>query len=668
MNSSPTTSRRESFYAICLIILTTVLTYGVLISQLGFYRDDWYLLWTSESQGTTGLLNLFRGDRPLLGWLYIFDFSMLGVSPFGWHLYVLIIKIISALAFFWLVRSMWPQRKIETTFITLLFVVYPGFYQQPDALTFKQLLLAYAAALFSLALTVQVLKTKNVIHKLLFTILAVMLSAFYIFIYEALIGLEVARFLLIWYILYKQNIKWRASLRSSVLKFAPYLVFTALFVFWRVFIFHSTRNATSSQILAGSFTSLHGLIRLIVETGKDLIETSIFAWGVPFYQFSVRAIYKDIGLALGLGFLVVMAGAGYYFLVRRQAEIQNDAEVETSLDWLILGAIIVFVTTLPVVAAGRDVVFGIQWDRYTYQSVFGVSLLVAGFVFYALRGNLRWIIMVSLLMSGVATQVFSEMYYRDFWEIQRETWWQLYWRAPQINDGTTVIASLPSGYQFAEEYEVWGPLNLIYHRGEPLKVAGQVGLKQIEVDLAQGTVEERLVRDTIKVNRDYNNSIIISTPSTVSCLHIYNGLLLDLSLSESSNIVMLAPYSKMDLIKISVPSPDAPSQIMGVEPEHGWCYYYQSINLFLQAGNWTEAARLADESRLVDVQPRDEAEWLPVLIAYANHDEEKKAKRVSTFFTDKDNRHYLCQQLKKVSDWPDGYRSDVILKILCNVN
>jgi hypothetical protein len=323
MNSSPTTSRRESFYAICLIILTTVLTYGVLISQLGFYRDDWYLLWTSESQGTTGLLNLFRGDRPLLGWLYIFDFSMLGVSPFGWHLYVLIIKIISALAFFWLVRSMWPQRKIETTFITLLFVVYPGFYQQPDALTFKQLLLAYAAALFSLALTVQVLKTKNVIHKLLFTILAVMLSAFYIFIYEALIGLEVARFLLIWYFLYKQNIKWRASLRSSVLKFAPYLVFTALFVFWRVFIFHSTRNATSSQILAGSFTSLHGLIRLIVETGKDLIETSIFAWGVPFYQFSVRAIYKDIGLALGLGFLVVMAGAGYYFLVRRQAEIQN---------------------------------------------------------------------------------------------------------------------------------------------------------------------------------------------------------------------------------------------------------------------------------------------------------------------------------------------------------
>jgi dTDP-4-amino-4,6-dideoxygalactose transaminase len=184
-------------HAICLVILTTILTYGTMISQLGFYRDDWYLLWTNESQGASGLLNLFRGDRPFLGWLYIFDFSMLGTSPFGWHLYALIIKIISALAFFWLVRSIWPKRKIETTFITLLFIVYPGFYQQPNALTFKQLLLAYAAALFSLSLTVQVLKANKTINKVLLTILAVVLAAFYIFIYEPLIGLEIARLFLI---------------------------------------------------------------------------------------------------------------------------------------------------------------------------------------------------------------------------------------------------------------------------------------------------------------------------------------------------------------------------------------------------------------------------------------------------------------------------------------
>jgi len=441
-----------------------------------------------------------------------------------------------------------------------------------------------------------------------------------------------------------------------------------LFVFWRVFIFQSIRRATSVEVLAGSYTSLHGIIRLLVETGKDLMETSILAWGVPFYQFSARAIYKDMGLALGLGFLVVLAGAGYYLLVRKQVEIRNDAEVGSPLDWFVLGALIVFVTTLPVVVAGRDVVFGVQWDRYTYQSVLGVALLAGGFVFHALRGNLRWTILVLLLISGVSTQVFSEIFYRDFWEAQRETWWQLYWRAPQIEDGTTVIASLPGGYQFAEEYEVWGPLNLVYHPGEPLTIPGQVGLKQLVVDLEQGTIEERLVRGTVTVNRDYNYSIITSTPSTVSCLHVYNGSLLDVSTIESSNITLLAPYSKMDLILYDAVSPAGPYQIMGDEPGHGWCYFYQKINLSLQAGQWIDAAQFADEASLADVQPRDEAEWLPVLEAYANHGEEKKAKRVATFITDKDTRLYLCQQLKKVSAWPEGYRSDIILKVLCNIN
>jgi len=668
MNTSPAVSRREPFYAIGLIILTTLLTYGTLILQLGFYRDDWYLLWTAESQGAPGLLNLFRGDRPFLGWLYIFDFSMLGTAPFGWHLYALFIKIISALAFFWLVRGIWPRHKIETTFMTLLFIVYPGFYQQPNALTFKQLLLAYAAALFSLALTVQVIKTNKTVHRLLYTALAVILAAFYLFIYEALIGMEVARLLLIWYLLYKQNINWKEGLRSAVLHWAPYLSLAALFVVWRVFIFQSIRKATSVEVLAGSYASLHGMIRLVVETGKDLVETSILAWGVPFYQFSVRAIYKDMGLALGLGLLVVLAGAGYYLLVRKQVEIRNDAEVGSPLDWLVLGALIVFVTTLPVVVAGRDVVFGVQWDRYTYQSVLGVALLVGGFVFYALRGNLRWAILVLLLISGVSTQVFSEIFYRDFWETQRQTWWQLYWRAPQIEDGTTVIASLPGGYQFAEEYEVWGPLNLVYHPGEPLMIPGQVGFKQLVVNLEQGTIEERLVRGTVTVNRDYNYSLITSTPSTVSCLHVYNGSLLDVSTIESSNITLLAPYSKMDLIIYDAASPAAPSQIMGDEPRHGWCYFYQKINLSLQAGQWADAAQFADEASLADVQPQDVAEWLPALEAYANHGEEKKAKRVATFINDKDTRLYLCQQLKKVSVWPEGYRSDIILRVLCNVD
>src|SRR6266540_240663 len=164
MNSAPTASRRESFLAIMLIVFTTLVTYGTLISQLGFYRDDWYLLWAAKSRGMEGLLNLFQGDRPFIGWVYSLDFSLIGLSPLTWHVYALCIKLLSAFAFFWLVRSLWPNLKVVTLCVTLLFIVYPGFYEQPNALTYKQDLISYAATLASLALTFNAIKAKKVAH------------------------------------------------------------------------------------------------------------------------------------------------------------------------------------------------------------------------------------------------------------------------------------------------------------------------------------------------------------------------------------------------------------------------------------------------------------------------------------------------------------------------
>jgi hypothetical protein len=667
MISKPTAARRENLFAVLLIILTTLLTYGTQISKLGFYRDDWYLLWTKESQGMQGLINLFRGDRPFVGWLYVFDFSILGVSPFGWHLYALLIKLASALAFLWLVRSLWPDRKLETTFITLLFVVYPGFYQQPNALTFKQLLIAYTAALLSLALTVNSVRGHNLRVKTFLTIFAILLSAFYLFIYEALVGLEVVRLLLLLYIFNNQIRDRKESIRLAFKNALPSLVFTGLFVFWRIFIFHSTRNATDSGLLADNFTSLHGLLHLIIETGKDLFETSILAWGVPFYQFSYQVTYKDFGVTFGIVFVILAAVAGYSNYIKKQILIKTDANLESSPDWLILGVIIIAVTTLPIVAAGRNALFAIQWDRYTYQSVLGVALLAGGFVFYALRGYIRWIIFSLLLISGISTQIFSSMYYRDFWTTERDAWWQTYWRAPQITDGATVIASL-SGFQFAEEYEVWGPLNLIYHRGAPLIIAGQIPVDHLEIELKRGTLEERLVRGTVTVNRDYSKVIVASLPSGDSCLHVYNGSLINISLLEPPNIAAIAPYSRTDLIKIDSSFPVAPTEIMGREPRHDWCYFYQKINLSLQAGKWAEAARLADEAQSADLGPKDATEWMTVLEAYANNGLDKKVKQTSTYINDKRTRLYICQQLKSVTQWPLGYRSDLILGYMCNVH
>ena len=664
MKSSHFTSLHEKWASVSLIVLITLITYAPLLKQLGFYRDDWYLLWTYESEGAQGLLKLFVGDRPFVGRIYEVDFSILGSNPLGWHIYTLFIKIVSAFALFWLLREIWPNRKIMSTCIVLLFIVYPGFYQQPNALTYKQLLLAYAAALLSLACTIHVLNSDRLSRKVLFSVLALVLAVFYVFIYEALIGMEAVRLLLIWFCFYRQNSTRKESIRLTAPRFLPYLIFALLFIFWRILIFQSTRKATNVDVVVQGYTSLHGLIRLLVETLKDVIESSVLAWGVPYYQFTVSAKYRDVALAFGLAILAVALSASYYSILQRQAKAEHEASEESRVDWLVLGAAIVFVTTLPIVAAGRNALFGIQWDRYTYQSSFGVALLTGGFVFYALRDRLRLIVLTLLLASGVATQAFSAMYYRDFWEVERAAWWQLYWRAPQIADGTTVIASLPGSFQLAEDYEIWGPLNLLYHRGESLKISAQVPYQQIVINLARGLQEERLVRGTVTVKRNYERTLVVSMPSEASCLRVYNGSL-GLSLTESPIVTLMAPYSQTSLIQIDATSPAPPNQILGNEPPHRWCFYYQKINLALQAENWAGAARLADESISKDFRPEETAEWLPVLFAYANNGQPKKVKQTSKFIYDKYTRIYLCDQLRAVTRWPQGYMPELVINNLC---
>jgi hypothetical protein len=664
MNSSPTVSRRESLLAIFVVVFTTLLTYGTQISKLGFYRDDWYLLWGAHSKGVEGILSLFQGDRPFVGWLYVFDFSVMGLSPLAWHIYVLCIKLASALAFLWLVRSLWPSRKIETLFITLLFVVYPGFYQQPNALTYKQLLLAYTASLLSLALTINAVKAQKMIYKVVLTILAVILSAFYILIYEALVGMEVARFLFLWYLFYQQGKTWKENIRASLVNAIPYLLFALSFVYWRLFLFESTRKAVSVEGLLGNYATLHGLIGLLIETGKDLVETPILAWVVPFYQYSNQLVYKELGVALGLGFLVILAGAGYASFVRKQAEVQNG--IWSPRDFLILGAIIIFVTTLPITVAGRNAHFS-GWDRYTYQSVLGVALFMGGIIFYVVRGRMRWILLGALLVSGVLTQYGSASYYREFWRVEREVWWQLSWRAPQIQDGTTIVAALPGGYGLAEEYEVWGPVNLIYQPQGSLRLPGQVMFDQIWVELLLRTQEKRLVRDTFTIPRDYGKVIILSQSTPNTCLHVLDGRRFEQAITEARpDVRPIAKYSNVGLIDPAGPQAIPLPAVFGSEPPHTWCYYYQKMDLARQTGDWQSVVKLAKEAKSLDVSPATVSEWMPLLEAYVSLGNIDKTKEVSQLIRDDKNSFtVMCSQYEAVKSQSAEYDRTAVYEALC---
>ena len=91
-----------------LIALLTALPY---VARLGFYSDDWYVLWTFHAdtiQHNFGIHSALRAryDRPLQGFYLGLLYLLFGLHPLGYHL-VNTAVIAAALAFFyWLLVRM----------------------------------------------------------------------------------------------------------------------------------------------------------------------------------------------------------------------------------------------------------------------------------------------------------------------------------------------------------------------------------------------------------------------------------------------------------------------------------------------------------------------------------------------------------------------------------
>ncbi len=654
---SPKVRDLEPWLSAGFIIIATLLVYGISIPWLGFYHDDWYMLWAGQSKdGLNAIIRLFQTDRPLIGWTFAFLYKFFAARVLLWQVFALVLKILTGLSVFWLLRLVLPRERLVTFIAALLFVLYPGFFQQPVAATFCIDLLGLNAIFISISLTIFSIKTPNRILKILAILVAVILGLVNLGLYEATIGLEVVRWALVWWTLKQKDqleqenaasstrVKGRSfhSFLKAAQNLAPYLLMLMGYLYWRLFIFVSIRKATSVSALLSDYSSnpLYSFVQIATGYIKDLLETILFAWFVPFYQFTASGRFNTFLEAAGIAGIVLALCGGYFAWCRHAG--QNDVS-ENGLDSLLwLGLIAVIVPQAVINILGRNVIFSSQWDRYTTQSMLGVAILISAGIFKFLRGNFRWVVLGFLISFAVMTQIHSAAYYARFWEYERNVIWQLSWRAPGFQPDTTLIVSLPEGDRLAEEYEIWGPVNMAYYPGQPLQVTGQVPNPTLILDLNAKTLDKRTVRN-INVRRDYGKALVLSIPFYGACLHVLDGNQLSLPFSEDGLIKEIASYSNINLINTAATPIQPQVSLFGAEPVHDWCYFYQKIGYFNQAGNPQEAARLADEARQAGLKPADESEWIVLVTAYINSGQFEKARAVVAEI-DKDQRKYICLQ------------------------
>lgn len=664
---------REPFLTWVLATLVTFITFAPLIQQLGYYQDDWYLLWSGQARGVHSIITLFTTDRPFMGYIYALDYALLGDTVLHWHLWALFLRLVGVWALLWLLRMLWPQKKAAALAAVLIFIVYPGFLSQPIANTFQNHLFTYSAAILSIALLVAAVQSQQRWKTIILYLLSLLFTSLYLPVYEYMIGLEGLKLVFLWVALQLKGQSISKQLLPLSRWYLPFALISTAFVYWRFFIFESTRHATSEAGLLASYLSgsLRKLLGLLIETGKDIMDTAFYSWAVPTYRLFASASYRNLALALLWAGLAVILVAGYYFLLyRKQPEwIEQSVDLPFSR-WLVLAGVFgVFITLLPVSIAGRQVLFN-GFERYTLQASLGVALLFTGLL-CALHPRFRMWLLLGMVALGSSTHYLNAASWADTWQMHRTAWWQLTWRAPALQDDTLVMLYLPEGYRLQQDYEAWGPLNLIYHPGaaEAPLIQSEVLNEDTSYDVLQLLERENQVRE-IPVLQDFNNLLLLSVPSPLSCLHVIDGQLPFYSEFESLLVKQVGEYSNIDRILTSGAAPVPSHAIFGAEPEHGWCYYYQSAALARQRGDWAEAAHLGDQAIAAGLEPLDKSEWLVFIEAYVNLGRYQDVQAIyqQDIKGRRELRLPLCRSLADDPGYPPefGYDYIRIYEILCD--
>jgi hypothetical protein len=412
-------------------------------------------------------------------------------------------------------------------------------------------------------------------------------------------------------------------------------------------------------------------IRLMLETAKDILDVTIFAWFLKPYQLFSSAPNSNLANALFITAIVVALVLLYTFLFKKWWGVDiNEAGTPLLLrEFIWIGALTTLLAILPVVVSERQVDLNDAYKSYGLHPIGGVVIFVAGIILM-FQGQFRKLMLVALIGISVSVQVLNADYWAQLWEYQQKTWWQLTWRAPDIKDDTMVIAYLPEGFRIQQDYEVWGPVNLIY-RPRPAKnpvIQSEVLTTETAYDVLRGNVRSDLNRD-FRLNRDFNNLLLISLPSSSSCIHVIDGTLPVYSADDAFLVQQIGAYSHVDRI---IPSGEAPvpsASIFGIEPRHDWCYYYQKASLARQTGDWQEIGRLYDKTKSLDLDTDDKAEMIPFFEGLVNLGRYEDARAVyrEEIRGQTRVRFPLCTLLNEDPGYPPefGYDYDMVNEILC---
>lgn len=640
------------------------LAYGLFIPWLGLYGDDWPYLWVNHVFGPAGYIDFVAWDRPFSAWIYLLSTPVLGETVWAYHLFLALLRWVCAVLVWWLMGLVWPERKSLAVWTAALFTIYPGFRQQPIPLEF--MLHFSTLALFLLSLGTMLLAVRRPRRRLVYTLVSV-LSAAAMFGLEYFIGLELLRPVFLWIVLAEMGLPPRRRPLQVLLHWLPNLAVLAAFVVWRVFIFEfpTYQPAFLSTLTTSPLQSLYQLALRVI---GDLRAVTFGAWRQVFsfpHEPRLLAIYA----------LVLLAGAALTALVLRRVE--RGAAAPLKENWipmpLLLGVFALLVAGWPYWLTDLPVSLSFPWDRGTLAFMLGATWLVAG-VIEMFQPRFRIWILALLVGLGIGFQMQNAASYRVESQKLRTFFWELSWRVPGLKPGAILLSEqIPLNYY--GDNGLTPPLNWTY---APAQDSERQVYNFFDLDERLDTPALPALEKGLTVQRAYRSFSFSGSSSDIlivyyrpdRCLQVlgpHDSLLPDLPRRLGEGLSL----SNLDVIETrAAPGAQPPAGLIGPEPEHGWCYYYQRAGLAVQQGDWPAVVELGSQAAAQGLEPLDSGEWIPFIEGNARAGEwEAAAELTARASKNGALKPALCAAWQRIqADAPGAEVTQILDRMKCTVS
>jgi hypothetical protein len=684
--------------ALCLI------SYIPSIEGLGFYWDDWPTVWFLHIGGPASFLKGFAEDRPLLAWMFMLTSSLIGdsasaaSSALRWQLLGVFARWLASLSVWWTLRELWPRNTTLATWAAFLFAIYPGFGQQPISVTYSNAFLLFALFMLSLGSMIHAFRQTRTGSRnfYLWYLLSLITAGFSLFVSEYFFGLELVRPILLWLVLATNPAagpegdlssptteSFGQRFRRVILWWMPYLGLVVAYVAWHTLL-HDTPRA--KIVLFDQFAAqpLGTLLVMVLTIAKDFFEFNFLAWLHTLNFGWMNELAPNVSRNyFGIVAVCAVATMGYLWWLK-PGKIDETHPSDHSGEWarqaVILGFIACLLAGWPIWITNLHFELLFPWDRFTLMTMLPTSILIAGLLGLVSSRKLRLpgasriprlagLTLITLLISlSAGHQYILRQYYRQEWLAQKSFFWQLAWRIPALQPGTALLTSeLP--FTYYSDNSLTSPLNWIY--APDLKVSSarvnltsenqQIKNTRYPMPYVLYNLESRLGKELPSLDAGqpiyYPNRITSFNGSTSQAVVLFYDPPRCVKVVDPSidRFLPVKPLYINEAMPLSRPELILPGDktaetsllaLLGAEPEHSWCYYFEQADLNRQLENWDEVAALADKALRLkkEFTQKNISELLPFIEGYAHTGQWDKAVELSlrTYQTWDKMSYILC--------------------------